>query len=224
MACILDVDNLDNEEYLNSHYIIFCTKKGTIKKTTLKAYSNVRANGIHGINIVDGDELLDVKLTDGYQEIILATKNGKAIRFNESTVRPVGRTSIGVRGVNLDDNTPDNEVVGIVTLDPNNKDKTLLVVSERGFGKRSDIDDYRITNRGCKGVITLNITPKTGRLVSICDVKKDDELMIINDSGVSIRISVNNIRVAGRNTQGVTLIKVPKDESIKSIAKIENIN
>ncbi len=163
LACILDVDNLDNEEYLNSHYIIFCTKKGIIKKTTLKAYSNVRANGIHGINIVEGDELLDVKLTDGYQEIILATKNGKAIRFNESKVRPIGRTSIGVRGVNLDDNTVDNEVVGIVTLDQNDKDKTLLVVSERGFGKRSDIDDYRITNRGGKGVKTMNITPKTGR-------------------------------------------------------------
>ena len=223
LACILDVDNLDNEEYLNSHYIIFCTKKGIIKKTTLKAYSNVRANGIHGINIVEGDELLDVKLTDGYQEIILATKNGKAIRFNESKVRPIGRTSIGVRGVNLDDNTVDNEVVGIVTLDQNDKDKTLLVVSERGFGKRSDIDDYRITNRGGKGVKTMNITPKTGRLVSICDVKKDDELMIINNSGVAIRISINNIRIAGRNTQGVTLIKVPKDDVIKSIARISNI-
>ena len=224
LACILDVDNLDNEEYLNSHYIIFCTKKGTIKKTTLKAYSNVRSNGIHAINIIDGDELLDVKLTDGYQEIILATKNGKAIRFNESTVRPVGRTSIGVRGVNLDDNTPDNEVVGIVTLDTNDKNRTLLVVSERGFGKRSDIEDYRITNRGGKGVKTINITPKTGRLVSICDVKKDDELMIINNSGVAIRISINNIRIAGRNTQGVTLIKVPKDEVIKSIAKISNVD
>lgn len=223
LACILEVDNLNNDEYLNSHYIIFCTKKGIIKKTTLKAYSNVRANGIHGINIVEGDELLDVKLTDGYQEIILATRNGKAIRFNESQIRPVGRTAIGVKGVDLDDNTPDNEVVGIVTLDKNDEDRKLLVVSERGFGKKSCIHDYRITNRGCKGIKTINITKKTGRLVSICDVKENNELMIINDSGVAIRISTNDIRTASRNTQGVRLIKVPEGEVIKSIAKIENV-
>ena len=222
LSCILDVDNLDNEDYLTTHYLIFCTKKGTIKKTLLKAYSNVRSNGIHAININEGDELLDVKITDGDQEIILATKNGKAIRFNESTIRAIGRTSIGVKGVDIN-KKENNEVVGIVTINPNDKDRTLLVVSERGFGKRSNIDDYRITNRGGKGVKTIFITPKTGRLVSICDVKENDELMIINNSGVAIRISIDKIRIAGRNTQGVTLIKVPKNDVIKSIAKISNV-
>ena len=218
LACILNVEDLNNEEYLISHYIIFCTKRGIIKKTVLKAYSNVRANGIHAINIVDGDELLDVKITDGYQEIILATRDGKAIRFNESNVRSVGRTSIGVKGIDVKNV---NEVVGIVVIDPSDKSKTLLVVSERGFGKRSDIGDYRITNRGGKGVKTINITSRTGNLVSIESVKQDDELMIINNSGVAIRINIRDIRISGRATQGVTLIKVPKNETIKSVARIE---
>ena len=220
LACVLNVEDLNNEEYLNSHYVVFCTKKGIIKKTILKAYSNVRSSGIHAINIVDGDELLDAKITDGYQEIILATRDGKAIRFDESNVRPVGRTSIGVKGIDV---SGDNEVVGFVSIDPNDKTKTLLVVSERGFGKRSDIEDYRITKRGGKGVKTINITPKTGNLVSIESVKQDDELMIINDSGVAIRINVRDIRISSRATQGVTLIRVPKGEVIKSIAKIECI-
>lgn len=218
LACILNVEDLNNEEYLISHYIIFCTKRGIIKKTVLKAYSNVRANGIHAINIVDGDELLDVKITDGYQEIILATRDGKAIRFNESNVRSVGRTSIGVKGIDVKNV---NEVVGIVVIDPSDKSKTLLVVSERGFGKRSDIGDYRITNRGGKGVKTINITSRTGNLVSIESVKQDDELMIINNSGVAIRINIRDIRISGRATQGVTLIRVPKNETIKSVARIE---
>ena len=220
LACVLDVDNLTDEEYLNNHYVFFCTKRGTIKKTLLKEYSNVRSNGIHAIKIDEGDELLDVKITDGTQEIIIATRKGKAIRFNETKVNPVGRIARGVRGISIGGN---NEVVGAVVINQNDKNKTLLVVSELGFGKRSDIEDYRITNRGGVGVKTINITKKTGELVAIEEVEQKDELMIINASGVAIRIKVEDIRIAGRDTQGVTLIKVPNGECIKNIAKIKNI-
>ena len=220
LACVLDVDNLTDEEYLNNHYVFFCTKRGTIKKTLLKEYSNVRSNGIHAIKIDEGDELLDVKITDGTQEIIIATRKGKAIRFNETKVNPVGRIARGVRGISIGGN---NEVVGAVVINQNDKNKTLLVVSELGFGKRSDIEDYRITNRGGVGVKTINITKKTGELVAIEEVEQKDELMIINASGVAIRIRVEDINISGRNTQGVTLIKVPKGECIKNIAKIKNI-
>ena len=220
LACVLDVDNLTDEEYLNNHYVFFCTKRGTIKKTLLKEYSNVRSNGIHAIKIDEGDELLDVKITDGTQEIIIATRKGKAIRFNETKVNPVGRIARGVRGISIGKN---NEVVGAVVINQNDKNKTLLVVSELGFGKRSDIEDYRITNRGGVGVKTINITKKTGELVAIEEVEQKDELMIINASGVAIRIRVEDINISGRNTQGVTLIKVPNGECIKNIAKIKNI-
>ena len=220
LACVLDVDNLTDEEYLNNHYVFFCTKRGTIKKTLLKEYSNVRSNGIHAIKIDEGDELLDVKITDGTQEIIIATRKGKAIRFNETKVNPVGRIARGVRGISIGGN---NEVVGAVVINQNDKNKTLLVVSELGFGKRSDIEDYRITNRGGVGVKTINITKKTGELVAIEEVEQKDELMIINASGVAIRIRVEDINISGRNTQGVTLIKVPNGECIKNIAKIKNI-
>ena len=220
LACVLDVDNLTDEEYLNNHYVFFCTKRGTIKKTLLKEYSNVRSNGIHAIKIDEGDELLDVKITDGTQEIIIATRKGKAIRFNETKVNPVGRIARGVRGISIGGN---NEVVGAVVINQNDKNKTLLVVSELGFGKRSDIEDYRITNRGGLGVKTINITQKTGELVAIEEVEQKDELMIINASGVAIRIRVEDINISGRNTQGVTLIKVPNGECIKNIAKIKNI-
>ena len=220
LACVLDVDNLTDEEYLKNHYVLFCTKRGIIKKTLLEEYSNVRSNGIHAIKIDEGDELLDVKITDGTQEIIIATRKGKAIRFNETKVNPVGRIARGVRGISIGEK---NEVVGAVVINQNDKNKTLLVVSELGFGKRSDIEDYRITNRGGVGVKTINITKKTGELVAIEEVEQKDELMIINASGVAIRIRVEDINISGRNTQGVTLIKVPNGECIKNIAKIKNI-
>ena len=220
LACVLDVDNLTDEEYLKNHYVLFCTKRGIIKKTLLEEYSNVRSNGIHAIKIDEGDELLDVKITDGTQEIIIATRKGKAIRFNETKVNPVGRIARGVRGISIGEN---NEVVGAVVINQNDKNKTLLVVSKLGFGKRSDIKNYRLTNRGGVGVKTINITKKTGELVAIEEVEEKDELMIINASGVAIRIRVEDINISGRNTQGVTLIKVPNGECIKNIAKIKNI-
>lgn len=220
LACVLDVDNLTDEEYLKNHYVLFCTKRGIIKKTLLEEYSNVRSNGIHAIIIDEGDELLDVKITDGTQEIIIATRKGKAIRFKETRVKPVGRIAKGVRGISIGKN---NEVVGVVVINQNDKNKTLLVVSKLGFGKRSDIKNYRLTNRGGVGVKTINITKKTGELVAIEEVEEKDELMIINASGVAIRIRVEDINISGRNTQGVTLIKVSNGEYIKNIAKIKNI-
>ena len=218
LACVLNVGNLKDEKYISSHYLIFCTKRGIIKKTLLKEYSNVRAKGIHGISINDGDELLDVKITNGKQEIILATRQGKAIRFNESNVRTVGRNAKGVIGTKISNN---NEVVGIVALDSSeDKTKTLLVVSENGFGKRSSFDEYRTTNRKCTGVITMKITTKTGKLVSIESVEDTDELLLINNLGIAIRISVKSIQTSSRNTQGVTLKSLHGNEKIKSIAKI----
>lgn len=221
LACVLNVGNLKDEEYISSHYLVFCTKRGIVKKTLLKGYSNVRSKGIHGISINDGDELLDVKITDGKQEIILATRQGKAVRFNESNVRTVGRNAIGVMGIKLSNN---NEVVGIVALDSSEaKTKTLLVVSENGFGKRSRLDEYRTTKRNCAGVITMHISKKTGNLIAIESVKSTDELLLINNLGISIRISVNSIKTSSRNTQGVILKILRENEKIKSIAKIVDI-
>lgn len=221
LACVLNVGNLKDEEYISSHYLVFCTKRGIVKKTLLKEYSNVRSKGIHGISVNDGDELLDVKITDGKQEIILATRQGKAVRFNESNVRTVGRNAIGVMGIKLSDN---NEVVGIVALDSSEaKTKTLLVVSENGFGKRSRLDEYRTTKRNCAGVITMHINRKTGNLIAIESVKSTDELLLINNLGISIRISVNSIKTSSRNTQGVILKSLRENEKIKSIAKIVDI-
>jgi DNA gyrase subunit A len=210
------VKTLSDAEYLNSTNIIFCTKQGVIKKTSLEAYSRPRVNGINAININEGDQLLEAKLTTGSSEILLAIKSGRAIRFNEEKVRQMGRSSTGVRGITLDNEV--DEVVGMVCVD--NPEATILVVSETGYGKRSELDEYRITNRGGKGVRTLNVTEKTGRLVGILDVTDEDDLMIINQKGVTIRLGVADLRVMGRATQGVRLIKMKDGDSIASITKV----
>ena len=219
---VINVQNLSEENYLNNNYLVMCTEKGTVKKTTLEAYSRPRVNGINAIKIKENDRLLDVKLTNGDNHIIIAKKSGKAIRFHESNVRPMGRVASGVRGVRLENEK--DSVIGMICIA--RKDSDLLVVSENGYGKRSAIDDYRITKRGGKGVMTLKTTEKTGRLVSIKEAKTNDDLMIINQSGITIRISINdqNIRVMGRATQGVRLIKLNKDDKISSVAKIEIID
>jgi DNA gyrase subunit A len=209
--------NLKDKEYLENNFIIMCTKKGTIKKTSLEAYSRPRANGINAININDGDSLLEASLTSGNSEIVMALKSGRAIRFNESTVRPMGRTATGVRGISLDSET--DEVVGMISID--DPETTVLVVSEKGYGKRTDIDDYRVTNRGGKGVKTLNITEKTGNLVAIKGVTDKEDLMIINKSGIIIRIAISELRTMGRATQGVKLISLKENDEIASVAKIE---
>lgn len=210
--------SLKDQEYLDNNYIIMCTKKGTIKKTSLEAYSRPRSNGINAININEGDTLLEANLTSGSSEIVMALKSGRAIRFNESTVRPMGRTATGVRGISLEDGN--DEVVGMISID--NPETTVLVVSEKGYGKRTDIEDYRVTNRGGKGVKTLNVTDKTGKLVAIKDVTDKDDLMIINRSGIIIRIAMSELRVMGRATQGVRLITLKGDDEIASVARIEH--
>jgi DNA gyrase subunit A len=212
------VVNLKDKEYLENNCIIMCTKKGTIKKTTLAAYSRPRSNGINAININDGDELLEANLTSGTSEIVMALRSGRAIRFNESKVRPMGRTATGVRGIRL--SGPDDEVVGMISVE--STESTILVVSENGYGKRTDVDDYRVTNRGGKGVKTINVTEKTGKLVSIKDVTDKDDLMIINRSGIVIRIAMSSLRVMGRATQGVKLITLKGKDSIASVAKVEH--
>jgi DNA gyrase subunit A len=218
IRAVINVKNLGNPDYVNNNYIVMCTKNGTIKKTLLEAYSRPRANGIIAINIVDGDRLLDVHLTNGSNEIIMALRSGRAIRFNESKVRAMGRNATGVRGVSLANNN--DQVVGMVCVaDPNTN---LLVVSEKGYGKRSEIEEYRITNRGGKGVKTMNVTDKTGHLVSILEVSDEHDLMIINKSGITIRTAVAQIRVMGRNTQGVKLIRLSEGDEISSIARIES--
>lgn len=218
VRAFINVKNLEDEEYLNNNFITMCTKQGTIKKTALEAYSNVRSNGINAINIVDGDELIEAKLTNGNNEILLAVKSGRAIRFNEQTVRTVGRNSIGVRGIDCDEK---DEVIGMVCIHDAQKE-TILVVSEKGYGKRTDLEDYRVTNRGGKGVKTLNITDKTGDLIAIKSVVNEDDLMIINKSGITIRMAVQDLRVMGRATQGVRLIKLEDDDAIASVAKVDN--
>lgn len=201
--------NLDEEDYLNKNHIILCTKKGTIKKTLLEAYSRPRQNGINAITINEGDELIEARLTNGTNEILLAIKSGRAIRFNESTVRPMGRNAAGVRGVNLD--SDHDEVIGMVCIDTTTPD-TILVVSEKGYGKRTDIEDYRVTNRGGKGVKTLQVTEKTGQLVGIKSVVDGDDLMIITKKGTTIRTPVDELRVMGRATQGVKLIRLDGED------------
>ncbi|GAA4914309.1 DNA gyrase subunit A [Mucilaginibacter defluvii] len=214
----IKLTSLKDQEYLENNYIIMCTRKGTIKKTSLEAYSRPRANGINAINVNEGDTLLEANLTSGSSEIVMALKSGRAIRFNESTVRPMGRTATGVRGISLDNDN--DEVIGMISID--NPETTVLVVSEKGYGKRTDIDDYRVTNRGGKGVKTLNITEKTGNLVAIKGVTDAEDLMIINRSGVVIRIAVNELRVMGRATQGVRLITLKGTDEIASVAKVEH--
>jgi len=214
----IKVKNLKDQEYLENNFIIMCTKKGTIKKTSLEAYSRPRVNGINAININEGDVLLEACLTNGESEVVMALRSGRAIRFNEKTVRPMGRTATGVRGVRLAHDK--DEVVGMIAV--NNPEVTVLVVSEKGYGKRTDIEDYRVTNRGGKGVKTINVTEKTGQLVSIKDVTDSEDLMIINRSGIVIRIPVSALRVMGRATQGVRLISLKGDDEIASVTKIDH--
>jgi len=217
-SCI-NVINLKDETYANSNFIIMCTKQGIIKKTTLKAYSRPRANGINAITIREGDELLDVQLTNGTCEVIIAKKSGKAIRFAEEKVRPMGRTASGVKAVKLESDK--DEVIGMVCVAKGNE-STILVVSQKGYGKRTDLEDYRITGRGGKGVKTLNVTDKTGALIAILDVNDEKDLMIINKSGLTIRIPVAALRVMGRATQGVKLIRMREGDEIASIAAVDH--
>jgi DNA gyrase subunit A len=219
VRAVINLKSLEDEEYINNNFVILCTEKGTIKKTSLEAYSRPRANGITAITIHDGDRLLNAALTNGMNHIVIAKSEGKAVHFNESDVRPMGRTAAGVRGVTLE--SAADKVVGMVCI--TREDANLLVVSEKGYGKRSSIDDYRITRRGGKGVKTINVTDKTGKLVAIKEVGDKDELMIINKSGISIRIKIGELRVMGRATQGVRLIKLNDDDAISSIEKIQNI-
>ena len=218
---IITITNLTDEDYLNNNYLVMCTEGGTVKKTKLEAYSRPRVNGIYAITIKENDRLLDVKLTNGDNHIIIAKKSGKAINFHENNVRPMGRTASGVRGVRLEND--EDKVIGMICVAREESD--LLVVSQNGFGKRSSIKDYRITKRGGKGVMTLKTTEKTGYLVSIKEVKTNDELMIINKSGIAIRTKITdkNIRVMGRATQGVKLIRLSEGDEISSVAKIETI-
>ena len=215
---MLRLRGLNDEEFVNSHYVVFATKNGTIKKTCLEAYSRPRTNGVNAINIVDGDEVVDVRLTNGKNEIILANRNGRAVRFDENTVRSMGRVSTGVRGMQLDGD--DDQVVGMIIVN-NAETETVMVVSENGYGKRSQVEDYRKTNRGGKGVKTFSITEKTGRLVAIKNVTDDNDLMIINKSGIAIRLAVSDCRVMGRATQGVRLINISKkNDVIASVCKV----
>ncbi|MFM7106197.1 MAG: DNA gyrase subunit A, partial [Flavobacteriales bacterium] len=215
LLAYIPVEDLMNEEYVNSNFVILCTKQGLIKKTSLEAYSRPRSNGINAITIVEGDELLSAQLTNGKCEVVMGTREGKAIRFNESTVRAVGRTAQGVRAVRIE---APNEVIGMVCVESAERD--ILVVSEKGFGKRSSLEDYRITNRGGKGVKTINITEKTGSLIAILAVDDENDFMIINKSGITIRLRVEDLRVMGRATQGVKLINLRGNDEIAAVCSV----
>ena len=212
----INTKNLNDEEYINNTYIVMCTKNGTIKKTKLEAYSRPRLNGVNAIVIREGDELIEAKLTSGKADILIAARNGKAIRFKEDTVRPIGRVGAGVRGITIDD---DDEVIGMICIEPDCK-QDVLVLSENGYGKRTDLEEYRTTNRGGKGVKTINITEKTGKLISIQAVTDDNDIMIINRSGITIRTEVSQIRVAGRATQGVRIINLREGDAIASVTAV----
>ena len=215
---ILRLRGLNDEDFINRHYVVFATKNGTVKKTPLKFYSRPRTNGVIAINIVEGDEVVDVRLTNGHNELIMANRNGRAVRFDESTIRPMGRVATGVRGMRVDEG--DDEVVGMIVVNEAEKEN-VMVVSENGYGKRSQVEDYRKTNRGGKGVKTLNVTEKTGRLVAIKNVTDSNDLMIINKSGIVIRMPVAGCRVIGRATQGVKLINLSKkNDIIASVCKV----
>ncbi|MCG8322051.1 MAG: DNA gyrase subunit A [Cytophagales bacterium] len=220
VRAVINVKSLSDEDYINNNFIIMCTANGTIKKTSLEAYSRPRQNGINAITINEGDKLLETRLTNGDDHIVIALNSGRAIHFHESDVRPMGRTAAGVRGIKIEKDQ--EKVVGMVCV--SREDANLLVVSEKGYGKRSSIDEYRITKRGGKGVKTLNITEKTGNLVAIKEVVDSDDLMIINKSGITIRLEVSNLRVMGRATQGVRLIRLNDNDEISSVEKIEKIN
>ena len=216
----LNVRSLKDEDYVNNTYVVLGTKKGIIKKTSLEAYSRPRTNGVIAITVRDGDELLEAVLTTGHSEILLAGRKGRCCRFDETDARALGRTASGVRGINIDE---DDEVVGMITYDPTAEDAanhTILVVSEHGYGKRTDFDEYRKTSRGGKGVKTLNITDKTGSLVAIKNVTDENDLMIINRSGLTIRMAVSGIKVAGRATQGVRLINIKDGDSIAAVSAV----
>ena len=220
VCAYLNVPTLNDEEYINNNYIVLGTKRGTIKKTSLEAYSRPRVNGVNAITVRDGDELMEAILTNGNNEILIAGRDGKCVRFNEQDARAIGRTSAGVRGISIED---DDEVVGMICVDPSltsQENRTILVVSENGFGKKSELDDYRLTSRGTKGVKTLNITEKTGKLVALKSVTEDNDLMIINKSGITIRVAVSDIRVAGRATQGVKLINLREGDSIAAVCVV----
>ncbi|MFN5386453.1 MAG: DNA gyrase subunit A [Bacteroidota bacterium] len=215
----INVRSLEDEEYINNHFIILCSRQGTIKKTSLEAYSRPRQNGINAITVKDNDMLLEARLTNGTDEVLLASKQGKLVRFNESKVRPMGRNASGVRGIRLA--SENDEVIGMITMSGNTKN--VMVVSEKGFGKRSEMEEYRITNRGGKGVKTINITEKTGTLVSIMDVDDSNDIIIINRSGLTIRLSVADLRVIGRVSQGVKLINLQNEDEIAAVTKVEHV-
>ena len=219
VKAIIEVRKLDDKDYVNNHYIVLCTKRGIIKKTCLEEFSRPRVSGVNAITINEGDELLAARLTDGNNEIMMAVKSGRAIRFPEEKVRPTGRGAIGVAGIEVDNDT--DEVVGLVCVNREDKNRTILVVSQQGYGKRTAIDDYRITNRGGKGVKTINVTEKTGSLVGLMDVLEKEDLIITCKSGVTIRTSITEIREAGRATQGVKLIKLDEGDEIAATSKIE---
>jgi DNA gyrase subunit A len=208
--------DLKDEEYINNHYVIMATKKGQVKKTSLEQYSRPRTNGINAITIKEDDELLEAKLTNGDSQVMIALKSGKAIRFEEAKTRPMGRGASGVRGVRLQ--SDQDEAIGMIAV--NDMESDILVVSQNGYGKRSSLEDYRITNRGGKGVKTISITEKTGDLVAIKNVSDSHDLMIINKSGIAIRLAVENLRVMGRATQGVKLINLKANDSIAAVAKV----
>jgi DNA gyrase subunit A len=214
VRAFINVKNLNDTEYINNNFIVLCTTKGIIKKTSLEAYSRPRTNGVNAITVREGDELLEARMTNGKHQIMMAVKSGRSIRFPESGVRPMGRTASGVRGIKLA--TENDIVVGMITVE--NKEKDVLVVSEKGYGKRSDIESYRVTNRGGKGVKTINITDKTGYLIALKDVTDTDDLMIITQYGNTLRIPVSALRVMGRATQGVRLINLKENDYIASVA------
>ena len=218
----LNAKSIESRDYTDSHYVVLVTKRGILKRTSLTNFANSRSRnkGLIAINFKEGDGLLDAILTDGNAQIFIAARNGRCVRFDENAARELGRTSMGVRGINIEE---DDEVIGMVSYspeDPEDAGKTILVVSENGFGKRSEPDEYRITNRGAKGVKTINITEKTGSLVAIKSVSEDNDLMIINKSGLVIRMSVSDIRVAGRATQGVKLINIRQGDSIAAVSPV----
>ena len=213
----INVKNLNDHDYINNNFIVLCTRKGIIKKTSLEAYSRPRVNGVNAITVREGDELLEAKMTNGKHQIMMAVRSGRAIRFPEEAVRPMGRTASGVRGIRLEDEETDF-VVGMITIE--NGSKEVLVVSENGYGKRSDIEDYRVTNRGGKGVKTINITEKSGSLIALKDVSDNDDLMIITQLGNILRSPVSALRVMGRATQGVRLINLRENDTIASVATV----
>ena len=223
VCAYINVKSLNDDDYINSNYIVLGTKRGTVKKTSLEAYSRPRVNGVNAITIREGDELLEAILTNGKCQILIAGRNGKCVRFDETDCRAIGRTAAGVRGINIEE---EDEVIGMVCVDPqlmhqeSEEKRTILVVSENGFGKKSDLEDYRVTNRGGKGVKTLNITDKTGNLIALKDVTEENDLMIINKSGLTIRMAVSDIRVAGRATQGVKLINIREGDSIAAVCVV----